>query len=99
MQFATLLFYAISSFFLGLVAVATGGASVMQSMFDPDEFVIGGSHEPWQTLLVALVIAVPLVFVLLAMYSLVRTSSDAPATAADIRELVAQLDRRAANDR
>jgi hypothetical protein len=93
MQFATLLFYAVTTLFLGLIAVASGGASVMQSALDPTSFTIGGSHEPWQTILDAIVIAVPLVFVLLAAYSIVRPSSDAPATSSDIRQLIAELDK------
>lgn len=97
MQFATLLFYGVSSFFLGLVALATGGAAVLQSIFDPGGFAIGGSHEPWQTILEALAVAVPLVFVTLAVLSIVRPSGDAPATAAEIRQLVAALEGRNAN--
>jgi hypothetical protein len=97
MQFATLLFYGISSFFLGLVALATGGALVLQSIFDPSRPVVGGSHEPWQTFLEALTLVVPLVFVLLAVFSIVRPSSDAPATAAEIRQLVAALEARNPN--
>lgn len=35
MRFATLLFHATASFFLGIVAIATGGAAVLQSIFAP----------------------------------------------------------------
>src|SRR6476620_5932483 len=91
MQFATLLFYGISSFCLGLIAIATGGASVLQSIFDPTGFAIGGSHEPWQTILESLAVAIPLVFVILAMVSIFRPSGDAPATASEIRDLIAEL--------
>jgi H+/Cl- antiporter ClcA len=98
MPFATLLFYAIASFFLGLVAIATGGASVLQSIFAPSTFVLGGSHEPWQTILNALVLAIPLVFLGLAVLSIFVRPVDAPATAADIRELIAALERNGERD-
>lgn len=93
MPFATLLFYAIASFFLGIVAIATGGASVLQSIFASSTFVPGGSHEPWQTILNAVVLAIPLVFLGLAVFSIFVRPVDAPATAADIRELIAALER------
>jgi hypothetical protein len=99
MRFATLLFYGITSFFLGIVAIATGGASVLQSMFDPSGIVVGGSHEPWQTILDALAISIPLVFVLLAVYSIFVRPSDAPATASEIRDLIEALERRDEEDR
>ncbi len=91
MAFATLLFYAATSFFLGIVAVATGGASVLQSIFAASSFVVGGSHEPWQTILDAVVIGIPIVFVALALYSIFVRPADAPATTRDIRELVAAV--------
>lgn len=99
MQFATLLFYGISSFFFGLVALATGGALVLQSIFDPSGLTVGGSHEPWQTILEALTLAVPVVFVVLAVISIVSPSGDAPASAAEIRDLMYARDRAGSTDR
>jgi hypothetical protein len=99
MQFATLLFYAATSFFLGLVALATGGALVLDSMFNPSGFAAGGSHEPWQSILEALTIAVPLVFVVLAAISIVRPAGDAPASAAQIRDLILARERAGTTDR
>lgn len=93
MRFATLLFYATASFFMGIVAIATGGAAVLESIFAPGGLAVGGSHEPWQTILDALVIAMPLVFVVLAVYSMFVRPDDAPATATDIRTLIAELGR------
>lgn len=93
MSFATLLFYAASSFFLGLVAIAIGGAAVLQSIFAPGSPVTGGSHEPWQTILSSLVIAGPLVFLALAVLSLFNRAADAPATASEIRHLIAEIKR------
>ena len=94
MTFARLLFYAVASFFLGVIAVAVGGAAALEGMFSPGGLVIGGSHEPWETMLAAVLIASPLVFVLLAVVSIFVRPGDAPVTAADIRELLAALERR-----
>jgi hypothetical protein len=99
MQFATLLFYGVSSFFLGQIAIATDGSAVLQSIFDSNGFVIGSSHEPWQTILESFVVVVPLVFAVLAVVSIVRPSGDAPATAAEIRNLIAALERRTTSER
>ena len=99
MQFATLLFYGVSSFFIGLVALATGGALVLESMFDPSGLTVGGAHEPWQTILESLTLAVPLVFVVLAAISIVRPSGDAPASAAQLRDLLYTRERAATPDR
>jgi hypothetical protein len=89
-----LLFYAVASFFLGVIAVAVGGAAALEGMFSPGGLVIGGSYEPWQTLLAAVLIATPLVFVLLAVVSIFVRPGDAPASAADIRELIAAMEGR-----
>jgi ABC-type dipeptide/oligopeptide/nickel transport system permease component len=93
MRYATLLFYATASFFLGVIAVATGGAVVLQSIFSPGTAVVGGDHEPWQTIIDALAIALPLVFLALAGFSIFVQPTDAPATASDIRTLISELDR------
>lgn len=93
MRFATLLFYSTASFFLGVVAITTGGAAVLQSIFSAGVPVVGGNHEPWQTILDALVIATPLVFLALAVYSVFVQPGAAPATASEIRTIVAGLER------
>jgi H+/Cl- antiporter ClcA len=96
MQFATLLFYAATTFFLGLVALATGGDNALQVVFAPNVPVIGGDHEPWRSILMGITFAFSLTFLLLALYSLFVRASDTPATASDIRDLVVALERREA---
>jgi hypothetical protein len=88
---ATLLFYAAATFLLGLLANAAGGGNVLQSVFDPGSFAIGGSLEPWSTTLKILTLAIPGAFVTMAAGSIFVHPAEGPATASDLRDLVAEL--------
>jgi hypothetical protein len=88
---ATLLFYAAATFLLGLLANAAGGANALQSIFDPGSLVIGGSLEPWTTVLKVLTLAIPGAFLAMAVGSIFAHPAEGPATASDLRELVAEL--------
>ena len=88
---ATLLFYAAATFLLGLLANAAGAANVLKSIFAPGSFVIGGSLEPWSTTLNVLTLAIPGAFVAMAVGSVFVHPAEGPATASDLKDLVAEL--------
>ena len=88
---ATLLFYAAATFLLGLVANAAGGANVLQSIFAPGSFVVGGSLEPWKTVLNILTLAIPGAFLAMAAGSIFVHPKEGPATASELRDLIAEL--------
>jgi hypothetical protein len=95
MRFATLFFYAAASFFLRVMAIATGGVAVLQTIFAPETVVVGGSPEPWKTIFYALVIAIPLVFVALAVAAVFVRPADAPLTKRDLLDVSGEIDRSA----
>lgn len=92
MATATLLFYAATSFFLGLMASAAGGAVVLQSIFSPSSFIADGTLEPWKTGLNLLALGIPAAFLAMAVGSLFVHPAEGPATASELRELIAELD-------
>lgn len=92
MATATLLFYATASFFLGLIASTAGGATVLESFSSPGSSVIGGSLEPGKSILNLLTVGVPVAFLAMAVASLFVHPAEGPATASELRELIAELD-------
>ena len=88
---ATLLFYAAATFLLGLLANAVGGANVLQSIFAPGSFLVGGSLEPWSTTLKVLTLAIPGAFLAMALASIFAHPAEGPATASELRDLIAEL--------
>lgn len=88
---ATLLFYAAATFLLGLVANAAGGANVLQSIFAPGSLVLAGSLEPWSTILKVLTLAIPRAFLAMAAGSIFVHPAEGPATASELRDLIAEL--------
>ena len=79
MNVARLIFYAIASFFLGAMALASGSAVVIETTlgiqagpaFPGDTFPTG---EPLRTIMVAVTVVAPFFFLALAVIEAVRPS-------------------------
>jgi hypothetical protein len=91
----TLIFYAVTSFFLGLIASSLGGARAILVMLEGDASVGSPSPEPWQSFLTVLTIAVPILFVAVAAMSLLDRRNERPLSARDLEAfLEATAERR-----
>jgi hypothetical protein len=69
MKFAQLLFYAVASFFLGLIAITIGGARVLQQVLDPagSSLLAPPSDAPFRAILLSLTMLATFVFLGLAI--------------------------------
>jgi hypothetical protein len=80
MNLARLIFYAVTSLFLGSIALAIGGAQALQAVFAPvpgSPFVPGSTYlapsgEPFRTLIAAVTIAAPILFLGVAVVEIIR---------------------------
>jgi len=72
MRVAVLLFFAVTSFFLGSITLTLGGARVLTEAFLPFSWLVGlQCDEPWHSIIVILTLGAPAFFLVMAVLAVI----------------------------